>query len=129
MISQILYAGENNMSGFVFSLSHLLIAAYFLLSVYQDIQNRKETTRLFVERKVPSPEIAFAVAMAWKTVGALALLFSGTSHFAAWALMIFILVNMFVFRSFWDKTGKDREITFRIFISDLAILGGLWAIA
>jgi uncharacterized membrane protein YphA (DoxX/SURF4 family) len=112
----------------MFALPNILIAAYFLASSYQDFKDKDHIVTVLKNREIPSPDMGFIGLIAWKVIFAIGLLYRPAVILSSCALILFMIVGMYMFRNFWQQTGMEKEISFRLFITDVAVIGGLIAL-
>ena len=76
-------------------------------------------------KQVPAPRFCLIAGSVFQIVAGTLLIFGLFVQFAALGLVVFTLVASVLMVNFWSKTGEARGALRNIFISNLAIVGGL----
>lgn len=78
---------------------------------------------------LPLPAVGAALALIVEIAGSLALLAGFGTRIAAIVLAVFTLVASFFFHAFWAVPADQAFVTQLLFFKNIAIVGGLFAIA
>lgn len=78
---------------------------------------------------LPLPTLAAAIALIVEIVGSLALLAGFGTRIAALVLAAFTLVASFFFHAYWAVPADQAFVTQLLFFKNIAVVGGLLAIA
>ena len=78
---------------------------------------------------LPLPTLAAAMALTVEIVGSLALLAGFGTRIAAAVLAAFTLVASFFFHAYWAVPADQAFVTQLLFFKNIAVVGGLLAIA
>lgn len=78
---------------------------------------------------LPLPSLGAALALIVEIIGSLALLAGFGTRIAALVLAAFTLVASFFFHAFWAVPADQAFVTQLLFFKNIAIVGGLLAIA
>ena len=78
---------------------------------------------------LPLPAIGAALALTVEIVGSLALLAGFGTRIAALVLAVFTLVASFFFHAYWAVPADQAMVTQLLFFKNIAVVGGLLALA
>ncbi|MES2878886.1 MAG: DoxX family protein [Pseudomonadota bacterium] len=78
---------------------------------------------------LPLPAVGAALALTVEIVGSLALLAGFGTRIAALVLAAFTLVASFFFHAFWAVPADQAFVTQLLFFKNIAVVGGLLALA
>lgn len=78
---------------------------------------------------LPLPAVGAVLALAVEIIGSLALLAGFGTRIAALVLAAFTLVASFFFHAFWAVPADQAFVTQLLFFKNIAIVGGLLALA
>ena len=78
---------------------------------------------------MPMPEVGVAVGLAIEILGGLALLVGFKTRYAAALLAFFTLVATVIFHAYWKVPAEAVQVTQLLFNKNIAIVGGLLALA
>lgn len=109
----------------------LLVLGRFLLGglfVYGGVHHLfaiPALTEAIAARGVPSPRLVLLVGSAFQFVAGLLLILGLFVAPAALALVLFTLTASVMLVNFWDMEGPARDAAVNVWLSNLAIVGGL----
>jgi putative oxidoreductase len=109
----------------------LLILGRFLLGglfVYGGVHHLfaiPALTQALAARGVPAPQLVLLVGSAFQFVAGLLLILGLFVAPASFALILFTLTASVMLVNFWDMEGPAREAATNVWLSNLAIVGGL----
>lgn len=107
----------------------LCLALVFFAAGISKIPEWASMLAMMRGRGLPEPELLLAAAAALQIVGGALLLLGWHTRLAALALAGFTIVATVLFHGFWASPPNRFELDFAIFMSNLAVLGGLLFIA
>ncbi len=105
-------------------LARLLLAALFILAGINKITAMEGTVGYIASVGLPLPEVVYFGTVALEIVGGLMLAAGFKARYAAGALGIFTLLTAFIFHN-----DFSQQIEMTLFLKNLAIAGGMFAIA
>jgi len=82
-------------------------------------------TEVIAARGVPAPRLVLLVGSAFQFVAGLLLILGLFVVPAALALVLFTLTASVMLVNFWDMEGPARDAAINVWLSNLAIVGGL----
>jgi putative oxidoreductase len=109
----------------------LLVLGRFLLGglfVYGGVHHLfaiPALTEVIAARGVPAPRLVLLVGSAFQFVAGLLLILGLFVAPAALALVLFTLTASVMLVNFWDMEGPARDAAINVWLSNLAIVGGL----
>jgi putative oxidoreductase len=109
----------------------LLILGRFLLGglfVYGGVSHLfaiPDLTQAITARGVPAPRLVLLAGSAFQFVAGLLLILGLFVVPATFALVLFTLIASVLLVNFWDMEGPAREAATNVWLSNLAIIGGL----
>ena len=109
----------------------LLVLGRFLLGglfVYGGVHHLfaiPALTEVIAARGVPAPRLVLLVGSAFQFVAGLLLILGLFVVPAALALVLFTLTASVMLVNFWDMEGPARDAAINVWLSNLAIVGGL----
>jgi putative oxidoreductase len=109
----------------------LLVLGRFLLGglfVYGGVHHLfaiPALTEVIAARGVPAPRLVLLVGSAFQFVAGLLLILGLFIAPAALALVLFTLTASVMLVNFWDMEGPARDAAVNVWLSNLAIVGGL----
>ncbi|KAF1044008.1 DoxX family protein [Xylophilus sp.] len=109
--------------------SRLLFAALFLPSGIGKIQGFEGTVGSIASKGLPLPAVLAAAAILFEVGGSLALILGVKTRWAAWGLALFTLIAAFAFHNYWAVAPELVQAQKINFYKNLAIVGGLLALA
>ena len=107
------------------ALGRVLLGALFVTGGIRHFFALAPLTEALRARGVPAPRLSLIVGSVFQTVAGVMLMFGLLVPFAALSLVVFTLVASILLVNFWSKTGDARESMRNVFLSNLAIIGGL----
>lgn len=107
----------------------LCLALVFFAAGISKIPEWESMVAMVQSRGLPEPELLLAAAAALQIVAGAFLLLGWRTRLAALALAGFTIVATVLFHPFWDSAPDRFELDFALFMSNLAVLGGLLFIA
>ena len=109
--------------------ARLLMVALFLPAGIGKLTGFAGTVGYISSVGLPLPTIAAAVAAIVEIVGSLALLAGFGTRIAALVLAAFTLVASFFFHNYWGVPADQAFMQQLLFFKNIAVVGGLLAIA
>ena len=109
--------------------ARLLIAFMFLPAGVSKIAGFAGTVGYISSVGLPLPAVGAVLALVVEIAGSLALLAGFKTRIAAIALAVFTLAASFYFHAFWSVPAEQAYMTQLMFFKNIAIVGGLLAIA
>jgi putative oxidoreductase len=82
-------------------------------------------TEAVAGRRLPCPRLTLIAASVFQVFAGSLLMLGVAVIPAALALVVFTLLASVVMLNFWDKRGPERELLRALWLSNLAIVGGL----
>jgi putative oxidoreductase len=120
---------DTPMAGWLLLAGRILIALVFLVSgVHKAIWYRKAAEE-FTADDIPLASISLPGTIVLHISGATCLILGLYTQLAAIGLAVFTLLATYKVHGFWRFEGIDRLINSRIFLANLAVVGGLMYIA
>ncbi|MDJ0644001.1 MAG: DoxX family protein [Erythrobacter sp.] len=118
-------AGASNATQDAFALvARLLLAALFLLAGVNKLTAMDGTVGYIASFGLPLPEVVYFGTVALEIAGGLMLAAGFKSRYAAGALAVFTLLTALIFHN-----DFSQQIEMTLFLKNLAIAGGMFAIA
>lgn len=113
-----------------FSLTaRVLMAALFLPAGIGKLTGFEGTVGYIASVGLPLPTVGAALALVVEIVGSLALLAGFGTRIAAVGLAAFTLVTSFIFHAYWAVPADQVFVTQLLFFKNIAVVGGLLALA
>jgi putative oxidoreductase len=109
--------------------ARLLMVALFLPAGIGKLTGFAGTVGYISSVGLPLPTMAAAMALIVEIVGSLALLAGLGTRIAALVLAAFTLVASFFFHAYWAVPADQAFVTQLLFFKNIAVVGGLLAIA
>jgi putative oxidoreductase len=109
--------------------ARLLFVVMFLPSGIGKLTGFTGTVGYISSVGLPLPAVGAVLALVVEIVGSLALLAGFGTRIAALVLAAFSLVASFFFHAFWAVPADQAFVTQLLFFKNIAIVGGLLAIA
>jgi putative oxidoreductase len=109
--------------------ARLLMVALFLPAGIGKLIGFAGTVGYISSVGLPLPTMAAAMALIVEIVGSLALLAGLGTRIAALVLAAFTLVASFFFHAYWAVPADQAFVTQLLFFKNIAVVGGLLAIA
>lgn len=110
-------------------LVRVAIALLFVPEGWAKVANFEGTVAYIEAGHMPLPQLAAVAAIAAELGLGLALLAGWQTRWAALGLVLFVAVLTPVFHDFWNFEGTRRTLQHAMFFKNLAIMGGLLAVA
>jgi len=109
--------------------SRLLFVIFFLPAGIGKLTGFAGTVGYISSVGLPLPAIGAALALTVEIVGSLALLAGFGTRIAALVLAVFTLVASFFFHAYWAVPADQAMVTQLLFFKNIAVVGGLLALA
>ncbi|UCU97494.1 DoxX family protein [Acidovorax radicis] len=109
--------------------ARLLMAALFLPAGIGKLTGFAGTVGYITSVGMPMPTVAAAIAAVVEVLGSLALIFGVGTRVAALVLAFFTLVASYFFHAYWAVPADQQMITQLLFFKNVAVVGGLLALA
>lgn len=106
-------------------LGRLLLGGLFVYGGVHHMFAIPAITQAMAARGVPAPRLVLLVGSAFQFVAGLLLILGLYVAPAALALVLFTLAASIMLLNFWDLEGPAREAAKNVWLSNLAIIGGL----
>ncbi len=109
--------------------ARVLFAAMFLPAGISKLTGFAGTVGYIASVGLPLPTLGAALALAVEVLGSLALLAGFGTRAAVLALAAFTLVASYFFHAYWAAPAAQAFVTQLLFFKNIAIVGGLLALA
>ncbi|MEH2509228.1 putative oxidoreductase [Nitrobacteraceae bacterium AZCC 1564] len=109
----------------VLLLGRLLLGGLFVFAGIRHMFLIPVLTEMIAARGVPFPRGVLLVGSAFQFIGGLLVIFGLFLPFAAFGLVLFTLTASVMLLNFWDMEGQPRQNTINVWLSNIAIIGGL----
>jgi putative oxidoreductase len=116
---------SNDMAVVAVALGRVLLGGLFVIGGVPHFFSLDFLTDVLRKRGLPAPRLCLIVGTVFQIVAGVLLIFGQFVQFAALGLVVFTLVSSVLMVNFWSLTGEAREKMKNIFMSNLAIIGGL----
>ena len=110
-------------------LARVLMAALFLPAGVAKVTGFAGTVGYVASVGLPLPTVGAALALVVEIVGSLALLAGIGTRIAAVVLAAFTLAASFFFHAYWAVPAEQVFVTQLLFFKNIAVVGGLLALA
>lgn len=100
-------------------------SAFFFWSVSEKVKNWQHTMNFMKSKNVPQVNYVLPIAIAVKSIGALMVLIGFLPRLGALLLLILTVPSAIRFHDFWTLQGTQRAAELKLFMKDVAIIGGL----
>jgi putative oxidoreductase len=80
---------------------------------------------MIAARGVPFPRVVLLAGSAFQFIAGLLVIFGLLLPVAAFGLVLFTLAASVMLLNFWDMEGQPRQNTINVWLSNMAIIGGL----
>ena len=107
----------------------LLLALLFVPAGFAKLTGFAGTVGYISSVGLPLPQVGAALAVVVEIVGGLALIAGYGTRLAAIALALFTLVASLFFHAYWALPAADQMIQQLMFFKNIAVVGGLLALA
>lgn len=113
----------------LFSLiGRVLISGVFLWGAYEKIQHWHQSMSYMKSKGIPQVQLILPAMVALKIIGGLSVLLGWHAHIGALILAIVTIFALVKMHCFWNMQGSERNMEQRIFMKEVAILGGIFMI-
>ncbi|MDO8285670.1 MAG: DoxX family protein [Rhodoferax sp.] len=109
--------------------ARILFVALFLPAGISKLTGFSGTVGYIASVGLPLPAVGAALALAVEILGSLALLAGFQTRIAALVLAAFTLVASFFFHAYWAAPAAAVFVTQLLFFKNIAVVGGLLALA
>ena len=111
-------------------IGRILLAAMFVISGWGKVTGYSGTVGYIASQGLPVPQLLAMIAIAIELGAGLAIAFGWMTRWAAFAMVIFLIVITPIFHPFWNVPADQAMEQNINFMKNLSILGGmllLWA--
>jgi putative oxidoreductase len=116
---------SNDMAVVAVALGRVLLGGLFVIGGVHHFSALDPLTQVLKGRGLPAPRFCLIVGSIFQTIAGALLIFGQFVQLAALGLVVFTLVASVLMVNFWSLTGQARESLKNVFMSNLAIIGGL----
>jgi len=109
--------------------ARVLMVALFLPAGISKVTGFEGTVGYIASVGLPFPTMGAALALIVEIAGSLALLAGFATRISALILAVFTLVASFYFHAYWAVPADQAFVTQLLFFKNIAVVGGLLAIA
>ena len=107
------------------AVGRVLLGGLFVIGGVRHFGELGPLTEACRARRVPMPRESLVLASLFRTVAGAMLMIGLMVPWAALGLIIFTLVASFVMVDFWNQQGERRQGSINVWLSNLALIGGL----
>ncbi|HSD90235.1 MAG TPA: DoxX family protein [Kofleriaceae bacterium] len=107
----------------------ILISVIFLLSGISKLTHPAATIGYMNSAGVPNADVLMYIAAFAELLGGLAIVFGFLTRLGAAGLVIYLIPVTLYMHAFWKVTGMEAQMQQVNFVKNLAIMGGLLALA
>lgn len=108
--------------------ARFLIGALFIVGGLRHFPLLDAITPALAARKIPFPRFVLIFGSVYEIVFGVALALGLFVTLSAFALILFTVVASLMLVNFWDNAEPERSMLFGVFMSNIAIIGGLLAV-
>jgi putative oxidoreductase len=116
---------SNDMAVVAVALGRVLLGGLYVIGGVHHFSALHPLTQVLQKRGLPAPRLCLIVGSVFQTVAGALLIFGQFVQFAALGLVVFTLVASVLMVNFWSLAGEARQGMKNVFMSNLAIIGGL----
>ena len=116
---------SNDLAVVAVALGRVLLGALFVIGGVHHFFALDPLTQALKARGLPAPRFCLIAGSIFQTLAGALLIFGLFVPFAALGLVVFTLVSSVLLVNFWSLTGQARDSMRNVFLSNLAIIGGL----
>jgi putative oxidoreductase len=120
---------DTKLERFGFALGRLLVSVIFILSGSFKIFMFKATADMMAAKGIPLTKVALVLTIMIELGGGILVATGFKARYAAIVMALFLVPVTLTFHNFWAYQGQQQQDQMGHFISNLAIMGGLAAIA
>ena len=106
-------------------IGRLLLGLLFVVGGFKHFGELAPLTEAVRERGVPFPRTSLVAASIFQIVAGAMLMLGVLVPWAVLGLILFTLVSSVVMLDFWNKAAEARDSLINVWMSNLAIIGGL----
>ena len=103
----------------------LLLGGLFVYAGIRHLFLIPVLTQVIAARGVPFPRLVLLAGSSFQFVGGVLLMGGLWVPAAAFGLVVFTIVASFLLLNFWDMEDPARQNTINVWLSNMAIIGGL----
>ncbi len=108
----------------------ILIGLIFLVAGVRKVMGFAGTVAYLSKLGFPAPEVMAVIALVIEIGGSLLLIVGWRTRWAAWLLVLFVVVAAFAAHRFWEITDAGQYFNqMNHFLKNVAIVGGLLYVA
>ena len=116
---------SNDMAVVAVAVGRVLLGGLFVIGGIPHFFALEPLAQALKARGLPAPRLCLIVASVFQIIAGALLMFGQLVQLAALGLVVFTLASSVLMVNFWSKTGDARGAMRNIFMSNLAIIGGL----
>lgn len=105
--------------------ARILIGVLFVVAGFSKLTAFAGTAGYLAKLGFPAPEAMAVLAIIFELGGGILLIIGWQARWAAWALILFVVIATFAAHRFWDFEAAQRTMQMNQFLKNLAIVGGL----
>jgi putative oxidoreductase len=112
-----------------FALGRVFLSVIFILSGIFKLTQFSAVAGMMASKGIPLASVALVVTLLIEIGGGLLLLTGFKAQYAATIMALFLVPVTLVFHNFWAFQGQAQQEQITNFLKNLAIIGGLLAVA
>ncbi len=106
-------------------IGRILLGVLFVVGGIKHFGELAQLAEAVRDRGVPAPRLSLVLASVFQIVAGAMLMIGLLVPWAVLGLILFTLVSGFVMLDFWNKPPEAKEGMINVWMSNLAIIGGL----
>ena len=110
-------------------IGRILIGVLFVVAGVGKLTAFAGTAGYLAKLGFPAPEAMAVLAIIFELGGGILLIIGWQARWAAWALVLFVVIATFAAHRFWDFEAAQRTMQMTQFLKNFAIIGGLLMVA
>lgn len=95
--------------------AHFLIGCFFVFFGFINVEEWDYNVQTMKQKKIPFPKLVLFIGITWQIIAGLMVVAGVYLKFAALSLILFTVIAVLMFHSFWRYQGKEREVSRLIF--------------
>lgn len=121
--------GEMSFDKWGFGLGRVFLSVIFILSGVFKLTQFSAVAGMMASKGIPLASVALVITLLIEIGGGLLLLTGFKAQYAATIMALFLVPVTLVFHNFWAFQGQQQQEQMTNFLKNLAIIGGLLAVA
>ncbi len=102
-------------------IAHFLIGAFFVFFGFLNIEQWRYNIETMKQKNIPFPQVILFIGITWQIIAGMMVVAGVYIQIAALLLIVFTVIAVLMFHSFWNYQGEERKTSKLIFFVHMTV--------